>query len=108
MRDGINIINSEADIHKRKRNRQNVLLKSHIDVGSYFFEAIAYDLSLYGAKIKLNLPLERGTDFIISIKDNYKIPSKVSWAENGFIGLEFTYPPDKVKAIFGSLGDRLS
>lgn len=103
----MNIIDSEVDIHKRKRKRQNVLLKSHIDVGSYFFEAVTYDLSLYGARIKLNLPLERGSNFIISIKDNYKIPSKVSWAENGFIGLEFTYPPDRVKMIFGSLGDRL-
>jgi len=79
-----------------------------VDVGSYYFDAVTYDLSLYGAKIKLNLPLERGSTFIIEIKGSYKIPSKVSWAENGFIGLEFTYSPDRVKAIFGSLGDRLS
>ena len=83
-------------------------MKSSIDVGSYYFDAITYDLSLHGAKIKLNLPLQRGAEFIIEIKGNYKIPSKVSWAENGFIGLEFKYPPDRVKTIFGSLGDRLA
>ena len=82
-------------------------MKSSVDVGSYLFDAITYDLSLYGAKIKLNIPLERGADFDIEIKGNPKIPSTVSWAENGFIGLEFKYPPDRVKTIFGSLGDRL-
>ncbi len=82
-------------------------MKSSIDVGSYLFDAVTYDLSLYGAKIKLNIPLERGADFDTEIKGNPKIPSKVSWAENGFIGLEFKYPPDRVKTIFGSLGDRL-
>ena len=83
-------------------------MKSSIDIGSYFFDAITYDLSLYGAKIKLNLPLERGADFIVTIKGTHQIPSKVSWSENGFIGLEFKYPPERVKTIFGSLGDRLS
>ena len=83
-------------------------MKTSVDVGSYYFDAVTYDLSLRGAKIKLNLPLQRGADFIIEIKGNYKIPSKVSWAENGFIGLEFTYPPERVKTIFGSLGDRLN
>jgi hypothetical protein len=101
------IINEIAENQNRQSKRQNVLLKSNVDIGSYYFDAITYDLSLYGAKIKLNLPLERGSTFIIEIKGSYKIPSKVSWAENGFIGLEFTYSPDLVKTIFGSLGDRL-
>lgn len=84
-----------------------MLLKSQVDVGSYYFDAITYDISLRGAKIKLNLPLERGSEFFVKIKNNQQVPSKVCWAENGFIGLEFIYPPDKVKQIFGSLGDRL-
>lgn len=101
------IIRLNKEFQKRKSNRQNVLIKSKIDVGSYYFDAIAYDLSLRGAKIKLNLPLERGSDFIITFKDLRQIPSKVTWAKNGFMGLEFTYPPEKVKHIFGSLGERL-
>ncbi len=95
------------EFQMRQSRRQNVLLKSHLDVGSYYFEALAFDISLHGAKIKLNLPLELGTKFVISIKDNNKLPSKVSWVRNGFIGLEFVYPPEKVKSIFGSLGERL-
>ena len=101
------IIKLNREFQTRKSNRQNVLIKSKIDVGSYYFDAIAYDLSLHGAKIKLNLPLERGSDFIITFKDLRQIPSKVTWAKNGFMGLEFSYPPEKVKQIFGSLGDRL-
>ncbi|MCC3861377.1 PilZ domain-containing protein [Emcibacteraceae bacterium Y4] len=101
-------MSAETTQQERKSNRQNVLLKSSIDIGSYYFDAIAYDLSLYGAKIKLNLPLERGATFMIAIKGTSNIPSKVSWANNGFIGLEFDYPPDRVKTIFGTLGDRLT
>lgn len=44
---------------------------------------------------------------MIAIKGSSTIPSKVSWAGNGFIGIEFEYPPERVKAIFGSLGERL-
>ncbi len=97
----------EREFQRRRSNRQNVLLKSSVDVGSYNFEATAYDLSLRGAKIKLNLPLERGADFYIKLKDLTQIPSRVSWAKNGFMGLEFSYPPEKVRKIFGTLGDRL-
>lgn len=101
------IIKLNTEFQKRKSNRQKVLIKSKIDVGSYYFEAVAYDLSLTGAKIKLNLPLERGSDFLITFKDLTNIPSKVSWVNNGFMGLEFSYAPDRVKEIFGTLGDRL-
>lgn len=97
----------EREFQRRRSHRQNVLLKSNVDVGSYVFDATAYDLSLHGAKIKLNLPLERGSDFFITLKNFKQIPSTVSWAKNGFMGLEFSYPPEKVKKIFGSLGDRL-
>lgn len=101
------IIKINDELQKRDGNRQNVLIKSKIDVGSYYFDVVAYDLSLRGAKIKLNLPLERGSSFLISFKDHHQIPSKVSWVKNGFMGLEFSYTPEKVKDIFGTLGERL-
>lgn len=97
----------EREFQRRKSHRQNVLLKSNVEVGRYNFDATAYDLSLYGAKIKLNLPLERGSGFYITLKDFQQIPSRVCWAKNGFMGLEFSYPPERVKKIFGTLGERL-
>lgn len=97
----------DPKFQNRKSKRQNVLLKSQVEVGSFYFDSVTYDLSLHGAKIKLNLPLERGSEFYITIKNNRQVPSKVSWINNGFIGLEFVYPPEKIKKIFGSLGDRL-
>ncbi len=97
----------EREFQRRRSHRQNVLLKSNVSVGSYNFDATAYDLSLRGAKIKLNLPLERGSDFQIVIKNYRQIPSKVCWAKNGFMGLVFSYPPEQVKKIFGTIGDRL-
>ncbi|HPF46651.1 MAG TPA: PilZ domain-containing protein [Emcibacteraceae bacterium] len=101
------IIKLQKEFQKRRSKRQNVLIKTKLEIGSYYFDAVAYDLSLRGAKIKLNLPLERGSDFLISFKGQRKIPSKVTWVKNGFLGLEFVYSPEAVKGIFGSLGDRL-
>lgn len=101
--------NEKADHdNKRKIPRQTVILKSRIDVGEYFFDTITYDLSLYGARIKLNLPLEVDAKLMIQLKDKQSVASRVVWVKDGFIGLEFNYSPAEVKRIFGSLGEKLT
>lgn len=93
---------------KRKTSRQTVVLKSRIDVGEYFFETLTYDLSLYGARIKLNLPLKIDAKLMIQFKDKQSVASRVVWVRDGFIGLEFNYSPAEVKRIFGGLGEKLT
>ncbi len=100
-------MNENSVFKDRRSKRQKVLLKSQIEVGSYYFETLVFDLSLRGARIKLNLPIATGENFTISIKNDKEIPSKVCWFKDGFIGLKFEYTPERVRKIFGTLGEKL-
>lgn len=87
--------------------RQPVLLKAILDTGHYEFECLAYDLSLKGVKVKLDLPLETKCEVGLMLKDSPYLPSKVAWSRDGFIGLEFSLSTNKVSEILGSLGSKL-
>jgi len=92
---------------QRQFSRQPVLLKAILDTGNYEFECLAYDLSLKGVKIKIDLPLETKCDVWLMIKDSPHLPSHVVWSRDGFIGLEFSLPTNKVSEILGNLGSKL-
>lgn len=92
---------------RRKVQRQTVLLKASVTISGFAFEALIYDMSLYGARVKLDLPLQKDTILVVNIKDKGHIPARVAWVGNGFMGLEFKYTPTQVKSTLGSLGDKL-
>lgn len=98
---------AEAGVIRRRFSRQPVLLKAVLDTGHYEFECIAYDLSLKGIKIKLDLPLETQCEVWLLVKDCPKIPAHVVWSKEGYIGLEFSLSPKQVTDILGSIGARL-
>ena len=100
--------NKEIDAEIRRRfSRQPVLLKAVLDTGHYEFECVAYDLSLKGIRVKLDLPLETRCEVWLMIKDCPHMPAHVVWARDGFIGLEFTLPPSQVAETLGSIGANL-
>lgn len=101
----INQVKSEEN--RRKFARQHVLLKAKLDTGDYEFECVAYDLSLAGVKVKLDLPLKTKCDVWLMVKDSSQIPSKVAWAKEGYIGLTFSLSPSQVAEILGPVGARL-
>ncbi len=92
---------------RRKFSRQPVLLKAMLDTGSYEFECIAYDLSLNGVKVKLDLPLKTQCEVWLKVKDSPHMPASVAWSKDGYIGLEFSLSAEKIADILGSLGARL-
>lgn len=91
----------------RRISRQPVLLTALLDTGNYEFECIAYDLSLKGAKLKLDLPLEAGSEIWLGIKGNPHLPARVVWVKDQFLGLEFMMSPSQVAETLGDLGLRL-
>lgn len=91
----------------RKYARQSVLLKAQLSTGSYEFECVAYDLSLTGIMLKLDLPLATDCEVQIMVKDNPKISARVVWAVEGFIGLEFKITPEEVSSLLGPIGEKL-
>lgn len=92
---------------RRKYVRQNVLLKALLDTGVYEFECVAYDLSLNGVRVKLDLPLETECEVWLLMKDSPHIPAKVAWSKEGFIGLEFSLSANRVADALGNIGNRL-
>lgn len=99
------IENIDAD--RRKVQRKTVLLKCSIQISGFSFDAVVYDLSLYGAKVKIDLPISDETLLMIRIKDNQFIPARVAWSSDGFMGLEFRRSPGRVKSILGRLASRM-
>ncbi len=100
-------MDTETDIIRRRFSRQPVLLKAVLDTGHYEFECVAYDLSLKGIKVKLDLPLETQCEVWLLVKDCPRIPAHVIWSKEGYIGLEFSLSPKQVTDILGSIGARL-
>lgn len=92
---------------RRKERRQPVVLKCSIDIAGFLFKAIVYDLSLCGARVKMDLPLTIGTKLQISIQESAQIEARLVWTKNGFMGLQFTLPAKEIKSILGNLGEKL-
>ena len=87
--------------------RQPILLKALLDTGKFEFDCLAYDLSLRGIRLKLDLPLEVGCKVNVKVKGNSQLPAQVVWVKGGFIGLEFSVSTDRVLETLGSLAAHL-
>lgn len=98
----------KLDEIKRRIPRQPVLLKAELDTGNFEFECVAYDLSLKGVKLKLDLPLMTECEVRIMVRKSPQIPAKVVWTGDGFIGLEFKLSAQHVAELLGSIGEGLS
>ena len=65
IRDGLNCL--------RKHKRRTVVMPATLYVGAYEFRSMLYDISLGGVRMKLDLPLARGAEVKIRIKDKSKL-----------------------------------
>lgn len=93
--------------NRRGFARQHVLLKAMLDTGDYEFECVAYDLSLSGVRVKLDLPLKTECEVWLMVKGSPHIPAKVAWTKEGYVGLKFSLPSGQVAEMLGNVGDRL-
>lgn len=91
----------------RQFARQHVLLKAVLDTGAYEFECVAYDLSLAGVRVKLDLPLKTECEVWLAVKGCPHIPATVVWTRDGYVGLEFAMPSGQVANALGAVGARL-
>ncbi|WP_339863554.1 PilZ domain-containing protein [Paremcibacter congregatus] len=95
------------DRNARKSIRQSVLLGAVIEAGDYEFNCKAYNLSLGGVRLKLNLPLALNSMVKTSVKGSDFLQAQVVWVDKGFIGLSFAHSPAEVAKCLGELGARL-
>lgn len=95
IRDGLNCL--------RKHKRRTVVMPATLYVGAYEFRSMLYDISLGGVRMKLDLPLARGAEVKIRIKDKSKLDGAVVWHATGFLGLKFLDDADQIRGVLGEL-----
>lgn len=92
----------------RKHNRRTVVQSATLAIGSYNIDCTAYDISLGGIRLKVDLPVAGGTNVYVQLKNRLKQTAKVIWSADGFMGLNFLEPPERVRTHLGSLSNGLN
>ncbi|MCF6195103.1 MAG: PilZ domain-containing protein [Emcibacter sp.] len=92
----------------RKHNRRTVIQAATLNVGNFNFSCTAYDISLGGVRLKVDMPIEQGTNVLVQLKDKLRQTARVIWSADGFMGLSFEDNPDQVRVGLGNLANGLS
>jgi len=50
--------------------------------------------------VRMDLPIQEGTNVTLSIADRGELSAKVAWAAGGSLGLDFTVSADVIKNMF--------
>lgn len=84
----------------RAYRRRSVLWPAKLNVGQHTFVCQIWNMSLGGARIKVDLPLQDGASVMLAIAGRGDIPACVSWCKGGEAGLEFVIPAEEVRILF--------
>lgn len=87
----------------RTFNRRTVVWPATLVVNEYDFRSTVYDISQGGVRLKLDLPLAKGAQVSVKIKDCPALNAVVMWQASGFVGLNYTDDAPEVKSAIGGL-----
>ncbi len=92
----------------RKHNRRAVILPAELSVDGQKIKCTAYDVSLGGVRLKIDMPLIENSQVIVKTKDKLSEVPRVVWSAEGFVGLNSAASPTAVKAGLGGLAADLN
>lgn len=92
----------------RKHNRRAIVLPAELSVDGKKVQCTAYDVSLGGVRLKVDMPVKENSQVIVKIKDKLSEVANVVWSAEGFVGLNFAASPAAVKAGLGGLATDLN
>lgn len=84
----------------RAFRRRSVLWPAHLVVGRHRIACQVWNLSLAGARVRVDLPVKEGTEVTLSIRDRGDVKAEVVWTENGAMGLSFHVAASVIKRMF--------
>jgi len=92
----------EGDLaRKRTFRRRSVLWPAKLRCGKHEFAAQVWNVSLGGAKLRIDIPLKEGTDISILIPaKGVEIPAEIVWQSGELLGIYFSIDSDRIKAMF--------
>ncbi|PCI61627.1 MAG: hypothetical protein COB37_08045 [Kordiimonadales bacterium] len=84
----------------RNFRRRSVLWPAQLLIGQHSFTCQIWNLSLGGARVRIDLPFQEGTSLRLVIADRGEIPSVVAWSVEGSMGLKFQVGKNVVREMF--------
>ena len=91
-------------LDNRRHRRRSVLWPAKLTVGKHTVSCQIWNLSLGGARVRVDLPLKEGSDIVLTVADRGDIPATVAWALDSSLGIAFNVPEDTIRKMFA---DRL-
>ncbi|WND03738.1 PilZ domain-containing protein [Temperatibacter marinus] len=94
--------NDSQSQSQRQHNRRSVLWPALLTVNGHEFPCQIWNLSLGGARIRVDLPFKEGTDVTLSLpkKNNSSVKARIAWQDEESCGLLFMVPDSEIKRIF--------
>lgn len=93
-------VKPENNATRRAFSRRHVLWPAKLEVGKHVFSCQIWNVSLGGARLRIDIPLKEGSEVILDIPSRGRIPSVVSWSNEQGLGLAFQVSPDRVREMF--------
>ncbi len=86
--------------NRRVFRRRSVLWPAKITVGNHEFSCQVWNLSLGGARVRVDVPLRIGAEVTLSVMSRSAIPAVIAWTEEEALGLDFHADTDEIKTLF--------
>ena len=87
---------ADARVHRRR----SVLWPATLKVGRHDFTCQIWNMSLGGARVRIDVPLKDGAEVTLVVAGRGDIAAKVRWSDSRAAGLEFAIPPEEVRLLF--------
>jgi len=84
----------------RLYKRRSVLWPAKLIIGRHEISCQIWNLSIGGARVRVDLPIQVGTKLILAIEARGELRATVSWSENEAMGLDFDVPASTIKNMF--------
>ncbi len=84
----------------RAHRRRSVLWPASLKVRRHNFGCQIWNMSLGGARVRLDMPIKEGSSVTLTIAGRGAIPAVVRWSEDNAAGLEFKIPSEEVRLLF--------
>ncbi|NVJ68870.1 MAG: PilZ domain-containing protein [Alphaproteobacteria bacterium] len=84
----------------RQFKRRSVLWPAKLRVGKHELSCQIWNLSLGGARVRVDLPLQEGVEIELSLSGRGDIPATVVWAKGELLGVAFEVGPEVIRRMF--------
>lgn len=95
----------EPEDDRRRYRRRPLLWEAVLQCGAHEFDVWVYDISLGGAKVRFDLPLNVDCGVVLDIRNVGAVSGRVVWSKNGQLGIEFFASEKKIIELIGEQAD---